>query len=92
MRGRVMHVGGEPDRIGDAILLDEAQEIGDLQLAAQGRAALLVGDGLEIVAVRDEALLLRIFRSPESARWGRACARTLGGIRGGCMTRPFQWH
>jgi hypothetical protein len=92
MRGRVMHVGGEPDRIGNTALLDEAQEVGDLEFAAQGRAGVLVGDSLEIVAVRDEALLLRIFRSPESARWGRACARTLGGIRGGCMTRPFQWH
>ena len=37
VRGRVVHVGGQPDRVVDAGGLDEAQQVGDLELAAAGR-------------------------------------------------------
>ena len=35
VRGRVVHVRGQPDRVGDARRLDEAQQVGDLELAAE---------------------------------------------------------
>ena len=37
VRGGVMHVGGDPDRIANAGMLDEDQEIGDLAFAAARR-------------------------------------------------------
>ena len=36
MRGGVMHVGGDPDRVADAGMLDERQQLGDLELAPRG--------------------------------------------------------
>ena len=43
MRGGVVHVGGDPDRIGDAGMLDEGEEIGDLDFAP-ARAAVALRD------------------------------------------------
>ena len=41
MRGGVMHVRGQPHRVGDAGGLDEAQDVGDLEFAAARRAVAL---------------------------------------------------
>ena len=41
VRGGVVHVGGEPDRVADAGMLDEDEEVGDLELAAARRAVAL---------------------------------------------------
>ena len=38
MRGRVMHVGGQPHRVADAGALHERQQVGDLVLAPLRRA------------------------------------------------------
>ena len=35
VRGAVVHVGGEPHDVADVLALDEAQQLGDLQLAAR---------------------------------------------------------
>src|SRR5262245_44489635 len=43
MCGGVVHVGGDPDRIADAGMLDEGEEIGDLDLAP-ARAAVALRD------------------------------------------------
>ena len=56
VRGRVVHVGGQPHRVADAGVLDEAQQVGDLELAAARRPVAL-GDGLDAplaVAVVDD--------------------------------------
>ncbi len=44
MRGAVMHVGGDPHHVADAALLERLEQAGDLELAAQRRAAVAVGD------------------------------------------------
>src|SRR5262245_64292447 len=41
MRGRVVHVRGEPYGVADAGALDERQEVGDLEFAAARRAVAL---------------------------------------------------
>src|SRR5258708_599705 len=47
MRGGVVHVGGEPDHVLDAVVLDGAQEFGDVELAAEHRPV-AVGRVLEL--------------------------------------------
>src|SRR5262245_38382477 len=34
MRRREMHVGGDPERVADALALEERQDVGELELAA----------------------------------------------------------
>src|SRR6266511_2521104 len=41
MRGRVMHVGGDPERVADAGTLDEREDIDDLELASERRSIAL---------------------------------------------------
>jgi len=41
VRGGVVHIRGQPHGVGDARCLDEAQEVGDLKLAAARRAVAL---------------------------------------------------
>src|SRR5262249_36956809 len=41
MRGGVMHVGGQPDRVANTRMLDEGEKIRDLELAAKRRAVAL---------------------------------------------------
>ncbi len=51
MRRRVMHVRRQPHRVGDAGRLHEAQQIGNFQLAALGRAVVRIGNGFVTLAV-----------------------------------------
>src|SRR5262245_46248432 len=41
MRRSVVHVGGEPQRVADAGMLDEGKEVGDLELPAARRTVSL---------------------------------------------------
>src|SRR5262249_48918369 len=41
VRGGIMHVGGEPERVADAGVLDEGEEVGDLQFTAARRPVAL---------------------------------------------------
>jgi hypothetical protein len=41
-----MHVGGEPEGVADAGMLDEGQQVGDLELASE-RRAIALGDRLD---------------------------------------------
>src|SRR5262249_58185832 len=50
VRGRVVHVGGEPYRVADAGVVQEGQQIGDLPFAPARRAVALPDRG-----VADEA-------------------------------------
>ena len=57
VRRGVVHVGGEPDRVADAGVLDERQQIGDLKLASARRAVIALRDRLNApfaVAVVDD--------------------------------------
>src|SRR6516165_6450325 len=47
MRGGVMHVGGKPERVANAGMLDEAKQVGNLQLAAARRPVFALGDSLD---------------------------------------------
>ena len=47
MRRGVMHVGGEPDRVADAGVLDEGEQVGDLELAAARRPVDALRDRLD---------------------------------------------
>ncbi len=42
--GAVMHIGGQPYGIGNLVLAQKTQQVGHLQLAALGRAAVVVRD------------------------------------------------
>ena len=71
VRGGVMHVGGEPHGVADARALDEREQVGDFELAAERRAVAL-GDAfgapfaVEVVARSGRAACRR--RSPSRSR------------------------
>ena len=46
--GRVVHVGGQPDDVAHAPRAMKREQLGDLELAAEGRAGIAVGHGLEV--------------------------------------------
>ena len=49
MRRGVVHVARHPDDVANPLLLHEAQEIGNLELAAERSAGVAVGDRFECV-------------------------------------------
>ena len=50
IRRRVVNVGGDPDNVADVAVADETEQLRNLQLAAERRAVVPVGDGLEAAA------------------------------------------
>ena len=51
MRGAIMHVAGDEDDVADALVADELEQRRNLELAAERRPLVAVGDGLEQRAV-----------------------------------------
>ncbi|GEK73421.1 hypothetical protein HHA04nite_19650 [Halomonas halophila] len=51
MRRRVVHIGGQPHHVVDRLVADRLEQPGDLLLAAQRLAGLVVGHGLEAIVV-----------------------------------------
>ena len=84
---RVVDVGGDPDDVADAAASrDEAQQLGDLQLAPEGRAGIAVGHRLEVARARrsttspigmSQAMTFQVARDAPGARSfsQRSCAR-----------------